>query len=364
MKKFLLFTFLLVFLIIVNSCMSNEELDAFEKVIKTPRNHIQNLDKTIKQSKFIFNEIDSVSQVINQLKNNFTNRHKREINSFDDTINLIKTTLEEDDYNPIAFDSVLEVLLEELNDFMVDKKIFEDDIIISSDADYTSFVENQYEIILGHLTIRNTNIQNLTGLESLTSVGGLSLHNNPLLVSTEGIDNLVKIDSYLMIKDNPLLKEITPLKLKEIQGSLFLRRNPLLEDLEGLKNLKTIGKMVLINDIDSLTSLEGLKNLTSVGTLFVISENDSLKDLNGLDNLVSIGESLEISNNDALTNLKGLVKLLLIGESLEISLNDNLSSFDGVQKLFENDNFKGSYSCWGNAFNPTKDDLVNGVYGF
>src|SRR5690606_41214079 len=56
----------------------------------------------------------------------------------------------------------------------------------------------------GGLIINNTNVANLDGLSSLTSIGGnLYLGNNSNLTGLDGLTNITSIGGYLFIYNNP-----------------------------------------------------------------------------------------------------------------------------------------------------------------
>ena len=359
MRNYLFFIRLLSFLIILNSCASNEELNPVGTALQSHQYRIGKLENDVNQLKHIYKQIDSIREVIYQLKTSSINQTEQ-LDQYKNILEKISNEIKNEEIFLNQSSGTLAILQKQMVHFMEENKIFNGDISISSSEDFILLITKQYKTILGNLTIHFTGLKNLRGLESLTSVGSLTLHNNNFLENTEGINNLIHIGSDLTIRNNPLLQEISLLKTKKIKGSIFLRLNPLLKDLKGLKNVTTVGRKFVIDNIDSLTTLEGLENLSFVGLLFVISENNSLTNLNGLSKLNSVGKLLEISGNDSLTNIDGLNNLTYLGESLEISRNTNLSSFKGLQKIFENGHFTGSFDCWNNAFNPSRNDLVNG----
>ena len=359
MKNYLFFISLILFLITMSSCSSNEELSPIETALYDHQSRIEKLETKVEQLHLAYKEIDSIKKIIYQLNHSLTN-HSKQLDHFKNTLEKITTNIKNEKIQLAQSGGTITILQKQMESFMEENKIFYGNISISSSEDFRMLIAKQYKTILGNLTIHFTDLKNLRGLESLTSVGAFTLHSNNFLESTEGINNLMNISADLTIRENPLLEEISLLKIKKITGSVFLRQNPLLKDLKGLQYLTIVGRKLVINNVDSLTNLDGLKNLSFIGSSFIISENDLLTNLNGLNKLNSVGELLEISGNNSLTSLDGLNNLTYLGESLEISRNANLSSYRGVQKLFESGNFTGSFDCWNNAFNPTRYDLVNG----
>lgn len=166
--------------------------------------------------------------------------------------------------------------------------------------------------ILGHLTIDGNDINNLNGLNVLTSIGGTVLiPTNPSLTSLSGLESMTAIGGNLTIFGNASLTSLTGLEsLSTIAGSLTIAGNNPLSNLSGLDSLTSIGGNFVISDIYSLTSLTGLESLTSIGGHLSIFDNDSLISLTGLENLISIGGYIRIGDqnggNNALTSLTGL----------------------------------------------------------
>src|SRR5690606_39223519 len=131
----------------------------------------------------------------------------------------------------------------------------------------------------------------------------LTIHNNDLLGSIEGLQNLTQIGGYL-----------------------YIEHNDQLTSLDGLENLQNVGVDLFIHSNNLLVSLEGLQNLTQVGGYLHIGNNPSLPSLNGLQNLVAINGDLKIPNNAQLLTLQGLQNLNPTTISfLELANNPNLS---------------------------------------
>lgn len=146
-------------------------------------------------------------------------------------------------------------------------------------------------VILGDVTIgdvfSNNNINNLNGLNILTSIEGLLKILNP--------------DS--------------------------------LTSLSGLDSLTVIGGNLEIVSANDLTSLSGLGNVTSIGGDLNIRLTHSLVSLSGINSLDSIGGSLWIYHNHDLTSLSGLNSLSSINGGLSVILNNYLQSLDGLDNI-------------------------------
>ncbi len=159
---------------------------------------------------------------------------------------------------------------------------------IESNNDLHHLFESGVSEIAGNLSIAHSDdIENLEGLNNLTSIG----------------------------------------------GGLYVGYNDVLENIEGLNKITSIGESVAISENDVLRNLVGLGNITSIGGRLLIYENDVLTNLVGLDNVTLVGDYLRIFYNDALTNLDGLNRLCSVegkderswlSPSIEITHNKEL----------------------------------------
>ena len=185
-----------------------------------------------------------------------------------------------------------------------DPPVWQFDCIIKDNADIQSL--KAFTAITGSLTISNSNLSNLTGLENITSIGGdLRIFENSTLKNLTGLENLTSVGGDLEIFDNDALTSLTGLdNLTSVGGYLLIRENTVLTNLSGLENITSVGGSLYISDNGALTSLTGLDNLTSVGGYLNIYNNAVLTSLSGLQNLTSVGGYLYISSNDALTSLE------------------------------------------------------------
>lgn len=215
--------------------------------------------------------------------------------------------------------------------------------------------------IEGDVVINGNDIDNLTGLNVLTSVEGdldigVLYEGNPALTSLTGLSNLTSIGGKLWIIFNPSLTDLSGLEgLTSITLDLAVGYNDALTNLSGLDNITSVGVLALDANIaltsltgleglvsieetleiwenEVLASLAGLESLTSIGGELSIYWNDSLTSLTGLDNLTS-AQTLDIHSNDALTSLAGLENLTSIGDKLIINFNPKLSSLSGLDNL-------------------------------
>lgn len=221
--------------------------------------------------------------------------------------------------------------------------------------------------IRGALNVSGSTLADLSGLESLTTVGELRIGvapplsfddaGNPSLVSLHGLENLKGVGA-VRIEDNPALTDLQALSgLTFVTGDVDIIGNAALASLEGLHNLTRAGEMELSNNA-SLTSLNGLRGLTAVDGLSLrhdpllvnfeglgsleyfgamglsVDDNAALVDFSGLQ-IRSIGASFDVSNNAVLTSLKGLEGVTLLAWTVTIRKNPLLASIGALAAVTE-----------------------------
>ncbi|CAM4329990.1 hypothetical protein ZORO111903_13830 [Zobellia roscoffensis] len=224
------------------------------------------------------------------------------------------------------------------------------DVIIEDSATptITSLANLDYLTkIGGSLTISKTAITNLQGLQNLTSIGNrLTISNNNNLNVLTGLGNVTSIGGrYVTITNNSALTSLTGLEnITEINGELRISYNSI-TSLAGLDNISSIELALIITQNRNLTSLSGLDNLTSIGHGLVLSgsayntvglqigANPELATFSGLDNVTAIKGDLEIRNNAKLISLEGLENITEIQGHLSISKNSQLTSVKGLNTI-------------------------------
>lgn len=175
--------------------------------------------------------------------------------------------------------------------------------------------------ISGKLTIRNTTLTNLSGLENLTSVG-----------------------KYLVISFNYSLTSLT-----------------------GLENLTSVGEDLGIIYNTSLTSLTELNNLTTVGEL-QIRGNAALANLCALYNVNLGGDSLTIYNHTVLpmdTAYALETQLRYNGFTGTADIHDNYGTvqiFCGPDDVDNDDILNEDDNC-PNNYNPNQEDVDSDSIG-
>ncbi|MCK6695153.1 MAG: hypothetical protein L6Q97_24020, partial [Thermoanaerobaculia bacterium] len=185
-----------------------------------------------------------------------------------------------------------------------------------------------------YLQLQNNPLTSLHGLDSLTSIGGLSyIAWTETLLDLSGLGQLVTVTGEFSIVGNSALKNAKGLEnLSTIAGHFSINENGVMEDLDGLQGLTSVGGNFTIAK-NGLKNLQGLENLTAVGARLDIQRNQELENLSGLSGLVSVGGDLFISVNDGLTSLAGMDSLVTVGGGFVISNNPVLSALNDFEKL-------------------------------
>ena len=194
---------------------------------------------------------------------------------------------------------------------------------------------------LGTLTIRGEDITNLAGLSGLARVAGnlLEISGNNRLENLDGLETLTTVAGDLLINDNNALVNIdglSSLSMATIDPvyKIEILRNAALRNLDGLSSLTGLEGALIIHLNNSLSNIQGLSNLEHVGAILHIAANHALADLNGLENLISVG-ALGLVNNASLTDISGLSRLQSVNLWFEISWNPLLADCQGIVRLVD-----------------------------
>ncbi|MEQ1744074.1 MAG: hypothetical protein ABMA02_01500, partial [Saprospiraceae bacterium] len=193
---------------------------------------------------------------------------------------------------------------------------------------------SKLKTIGGNFLLVNTPIEQLTGLDSLTSIGGnFEIKRNDKLNWINGLGNLQTIGGDLAVEEcDGLLYNLPDFQnLRTVQGSLSILSNTYLNNLEGFEHLQTVGGNLNVVNNALLISLAGLDSLRSVGGYFNMGNSLNLTQLNGLPRLVSAGAIL-IYENPNLVGITGLGSLDSIG-FLTVNDNPKLVNINGFSNL-------------------------------
>ena len=204
-------------------------------------------------------------------------------------------------------------------------------------------------------------ISNLDWLSNLTSFGGdLTIRNCNSLTNIDGLSNLTTANgkyNYLLITYNNSLTNLDGIRnLKTDIYRLEIKENSSLTSISGLQNTKMTTTLTIAGN-PVLENLYGLESTTNISHEITISYNISLIDIQGLNNLQS-AESMRFFNNEILPNLNGLNNLVS-GRELDLRGNLELENFCALQNFFTVAP-PPVYYVQNNAYNPTKQDIIDG----
>lgn len=242
------------------------------------------------------------------------------------------------------------------------------------------------------LALRNSNfLTNFKGLENIKTPI-LEIRNFLAATSLEGIPQQSSFD-YLTLIGFSQLTDLSALsKLERIESSFNLQGMAKLKNLDGLSSLSYVGESMIVQDFPSLENIDGLSNLTTIGGELKLTFLDKLVDvagfsgisevksiylyglsalesLHGFHNITEITEGgLSILSCEALTHLDDLSGLTKINfyyynDQINIKMNKALASYAGIGSLLQEYVPLGRrVSIQANYFNPTKDDIANGIF--
>jgi hypothetical protein len=163
-----------------------------------------------------------------------------------------------------------------------------------------NLISVQGDVIIG----TNFVLTSLLGMDNLTMVGkDLKIGQNPFLTNLAGLSNISSIGGGLFISGpGGSLFCLTGLENVTSLGGLFIDNTTALTNLTGLENVTTIFGNLRINGNTILTSLTGLENATSIESVLSIFNNPALTSLKGLENITAESISnLYIYNNSSLS---------------------------------------------------------------
>ena len=262
-------------------------------------------------------------------------------------------------------------------------------IELTSQEDVDNFVTNYGCTVLeGDLFIDGTDIVNLNGLSSITSIGDdLLITDNVALGNIDGLNNLTFVGGNLSISSNGNLPNTNGLSnLQTIGGNLVLDESPTdyvfagLETIEGsfnnleglasntdalpslthiggdlhfawigagnvmvLSSLESIGGSLTISEGFELYSLDGLENLHTIGGNLTFDIPIDLQNVNGLSGLTSIGGDFAIYSFGYNTDFSGLDNVEGVGGNVFINSDNDFNSLNGLMTIGGNLKFFNNY---------------------
>ena len=208
-------------------------------------------------------------------------------------------------------------------------------VTFQSQADIDGFDQGM-TMINGDLSIRGTDVSDLSPLANITTVNGhVVIYMCGELENLNGLHGITTINQNLRIEANAKLDKLTGLaNLDFLGGSLLVLQNPSLTSIAGLTSLNTINGGIEINTCEILMSLSGFPTMVTVLEQdLIIDGNEILKDISALQNLTKVGRDLDVSVNENLQTLEGLSGIIEVGENLFVFANNSLESISGFTNL-------------------------------
>ncbi|MBO3099963.1 hypothetical protein [Gelidibacter pelagius] len=212
-------------------------------------------------------------------------------------------------------------------------KTYGNHVFLDSQSKLDAFAANNYDEIIGNIVLTGLSITSATDLKSIKFISGDILVMGTNLENLDGLANTnVSDDSILEINSNQKLTSLNGLSsISKRLKRLVIKGNPLIKDLEGLKNITHVTTEIFLSDTKELTSLNGLSGISSEVFFVQIRDNSALVDTEGLRNIPKI-EHLHFINNSALisiSNMSSLTEVIVLG----ISRNASLENINGLSEL-------------------------------
>ncbi len=216
---------------------------------------------------------------------------------------------------------------------------FEGALIVSGENITNLNALSSLKTITGSLTIQETRVTNLHGLENLTDIvvnengngSFIAIVSNPELENFDAMMNLSVLKD-LIILGNPLIENINGFSsLPESLAYFILQNNDNIKNIDALSNIKSIDDIEIINNLN-LENINGFQNLESISTLFMLSDALKITTLLPLSN-VTTAKNIILSNT-GITNLEGLGGINRL-RGLFVDGNSNVVSLDGLNNQLE-----------------------------
>ncbi len=240
------------------------------------------------------------------------------------------------------------------------------------------------------------NLENLNGLEDLTSVGGVAvvscesinnidatqniqgdlgffvLMSLPALQNFDGITNLdgnletliisgtglssfdatqgiSSITSYFEISGNENMTTIAGIPNLTPSTDVQMIGNTMLENVDAFSSATALSSLTFVSN--NVSNLDGFSNITSIDGTLVLVDNPQITNLDGLASLNNITFELILEGSSALTDVNGLNENLFIGNSLYVidnTLLEDCCAFTPIllNNTLENVEFQDNgFSC-------------------
>jgi hypothetical protein len=226
-------------------------------------------------------------------------------------------------------DIVLE--LDVLDQFCVENNAVEGDLTLLGSGAVDLSMLSCLCSVGGELSIVESGLETLDGLDRLESVGSLSLVENRQLTDIQALGSLTEISGDAVLSGSPNLLNLLGLHGVTATGALTLDGLGI-ASLRGLDSLVTVGGDLTLRDLPGLTDMNGGSSLDFVDGTFLV-EGTPDHDFTGLDSIRRVRRALVVRDSEA--SLVGLDSLGTIGGSLFLDGVPRISSLDGLSGLSE-----------------------------
>jgi Bacterial Ig-like domain/Putative metal-binding motif/von Willebrand factor type D domain len=249
------------------------------------------------------------------------------------------------------------------------KTVLQGDAIIRNSLDIAKLAG--IEVITGRLTVSASGLKNLTGLESLRTIGGDLVvdgdsdgingpDTNGALTALigSGLSDLVTVGGVIRIANNPALTSFS-LPSLIAAGGLKVENNAALTEISGFGALVALQGSLEIVDNPVLASV-AFDALKAIGGSLILDDNDELDDPKA-PKLAKLAEgeaaaSLRVVDNDKLTLLGklGAAGLQCVSDACDAVIEDNVSLCRATALARKLSQF-ASLSIVGNRFEDCAD---------
>ena len=195
---------------------------------------------------------------------------------------------------------------------------------------------NDLETLGGSFILQNTLVESLLPLGDLEFNKSINIWKNRLL-NLEGLNHVTEVKENFSIMQEEFLTNIQALSnLTKVEGSFSLWLLP--TDLEGLHNLESFGSFYIrgLNQVN----MQQLSSLTAAGSI-TISGCPEFINFSGLENIVELYE-LSVTNNPVFNSFQGLNNLERLNGNFYCNNNPLLLNLTGLEQLKKID---GSLYC-------------------
>jgi len=131
-------------------------------------------------------------------------------------------------------------------------------------------------------------------------VGGLVLEGNDALASVTAFEGTEHLLGPVVVRDAPVLTELTLPSLQDVAGDLTFDAAPLLTDLSSLGTLSSVDGALQLTALDALSDVTALHGLDEVGGDLVVRDNPSLAAADAqalVDAIGSVGGTVDVGDN-------------------------------------------------------------------